>query len=102
MPSWVKDDDIGNDLMTTALKPTRQHLANLAGLAAKTESDERKILKNATERLKQVQSEIEKSLPGIAGASEEKQYQYLDLVNERGQLQIVIAKANERLNKIHR
>lgn len=83
--------------MKAHLEKTRAHLGELAGLAAKTEAAERRILERAEKRLVQVQAEIEKAAPGAQHADDAGQQQYLDLVAERGQLHVVIAKARAAL-----
>lgn len=80
--------------MTEHLDKTRARLGDLAGLAGKTEDAERRILASAEKRLKAVQTEIE----GL-GAVEfsPKEDRYTDLIAERGQLNVVIAKARRAL-----
>lgn len=78
----------------TAIKT---HLAELEALSSKTAATERAILNAATERLADVQAEIDKLQPGIDSAGADDQQRYLDLHTERGQLQIVTAKAQEAL-----
>ena len=76
---------------------TRAHLGELHGLAAKTEAAERRILERAEARLEEVSAAIERQRPGVEAASDSSQDRYLSLVEERGQLEIVIAKAKKIL-----
>lgn len=85
--------------MTAHADKARERLGELAGLAAKTEAAERRILQRAEERLAEVQAEIEKLRPGIEGAADADQQRYLDLVSERGQIHTVIAKARKSLGQ---
>jgi hypothetical protein len=73
------------------------NLATLAGLAAKTEAAERRILKSAESRLAVVQAQIDRARPGVESAPDEAQDRYLELVRERGQLHQVIARARQVL-----
>ena len=80
--------------MKAHIDRTRHHLGELAGLAGKTETAERKILAAAEKRLAAVQNE----LVGIHGAEFGKDSdRYTALIAERGQLQIVVAKARRVL-----
>lgn len=82
--------------MKAHIDRTRHQLGELAGLASKTEAAERKILSSAEQRLASVQNE----LLGIHGAEFGKDAdRYTELVAERGQLQIVIAKARRALGQ---
>lgn len=83
--------------MKRFLTNTRSHLGELHGLAAKTESAERRILERAQSRLDEVNAMISRQRPGVEGASESAQSRYLSLVEERGQLNVVIAKARKIL-----
>lgn len=83
--------------MKAHIERTRTHLGELAGLSAKTEAAERRILEGAEKRLAEVQSAIERARPGLEGAPDAAQQRYLDLVAERGQLNTVIARARKAL-----
>lgn len=76
---------------------TRAQLGELHELAAKTEADERRILKNAEARLEQVVAMIERQRPGVEAAPDAAQDRYTALVQERAQLQTVIEKARAAL-----
>jgi hypothetical protein len=76
---------------------TRAHLGELHALGAKTEAVERKILAAAEKRHAAVLRELDALRPGVEGAGEAKQDDYLALVRERGQLDVVIAKARQVL-----
>lgn len=83
--------------MKAHIDKTRASLGELAGLAAKTDAAERRILENAEHRLFEVQRELD----GIKGAefgTQQQQEHYSDLIKERGQLHVVIAKAHEVLH----
>lgn len=75
----------------------RKQLGTLAGLAAKTEAAERKILASAEKRLAVVQAQIDRARPGVEAAPDAAQDRYLELVRERGQLHQVIARARQTL-----
>lgn len=83
--------------MKKHMEKVRSSLGDLAGLAGKTEEAERNILTSAEKRLKAVLAEIERARPGIEATSEASQDRYLALVAERGQLDVVIAKARKAL-----
>ena len=76
---------------------TRAQLGELHGLAAKTEADERRILRSAEARLEQVVAMIERQRPGVEAAPDAAQDRYTDLVKERAQLQTVISKSRHIL-----
>jgi vacuolar-type H+-ATPase subunit H len=71
----------------------RAHLGDLHDLAAKTERAERNILAAAEKRHAEVCAAIERARPGVEAAGESAQQRYIDLVAERGKLEVVIAKA---------
>jgi hypothetical protein len=83
--------------MKKHMEKVRGSLGDLAGLAGKTEAAERNIFKAATRRLDTVLAEIERAHTGIEAATDASQDRYLALLEERGQLQIVIAKARKEL-----
>jgi len=76
---------------------TRTHLGRLHGLAAKTEAAERRILERAEARIEEVNGLIDRARPGAEVAPDAAQDRYLALVEERGQLNTVIAKARQVL-----
>lgn len=76
---------------------TKAQLGELHELAAKTEADERRILKNAEARLEQAVAMIERQRPGVEAAPDAAQDRYTALVQERAQLQAVIEKARAAL-----
>lgn len=78
---------------------TRGRLGKLAGLASKTEADEKAILEKAEARLQEVNAGLDRHRPGVEAAPDASQDRYLDLVQERGQLHIIIAKAKATLSK---
>ena len=78
---------------------TRRHLGELHSLAAKTEASERGILERATNRLDEVSAMLERQRPGVEAASDAAQDRYIALVEERAQLQSVIAKSKKALGE---
>lgn len=85
--------------MKAHIDKTRAHLGELASLTSKTEAAERRILERAQSRLAEVNAAIERASHGVEGAPDEAQQRYLDLVAERGQLNIVIAKSQSALQQ---
>jgi multidrug resistance efflux pump len=79
------------------IENTRKQLGELGDMAAKTEAAERRILERATARLDQVNAELERSRPGIEAAPDKSQDRYTALIQERGQLNLVVAKARKAL-----
>lgn len=79
--------------MKKHLTNTRDHLGELSTLAAQTHASERNILRSAERRLDVVNAAIERSRPGAETAPRAAQERYLDLVQERGQLRLIIARA---------
>lgn len=78
-----------------ALNSTRDQLGELATMAHQTQAAERQILERATARLEQVQADLKAVKPDAMtgdGCS------YMDLIDERGRLQQVIAKARDALS----
>lgn len=96
-PPQQRSPVCSNPTMKRHISNTRASLADLGALAAKTEEDERGILSRAEARLVDVSAQIERQRPGIEAAPESAQDRYLSLVEERGQLQVVIAKAKKAL-----
>ena len=83
--------------MKRHISNTRAQLGELHDLAAKTEADERRILERAEARLDEVVAMLERQRPGVEAAPDAAQDRYLALVQERAQLQTVIAKAHAAL-----
>lgn len=83
--------------MKRHISNTRAQLGDLGSLASQTEQDERRILERAQARLDGVSAMIERQRPGVEAADDKAQDRYLSLVEERGQLQTVIAKARAAL-----
>lgn len=83
--------------MKRHIAKTQDQLGDLAGLADRTKRTEERILKQAEKRLVEVQSALERARPGIEAAPDAAQQRYQDLVAERGQLQVVIARAKQVL-----
>jgi uncharacterized protein YlxW (UPF0749 family) len=79
------------------IERTRSALGGLGGLVAKTEAAERKILESAQARLDQVNTAVERLRSGIEAASPDEQDRYTSYIEERGQLNLVIAKAKVSL-----
>lgn len=79
--------------MKQHIENTRRHLGELAAMSAQNEAMERKILKRAQELL----SEVERKLPDARAKSTTEPDAYMELVEERGRLQQVIAQAREVL-----
>lgn len=79
--------------MRKHLTNTRDQLGELATLAARTDASERKILRAAQRRLDEVNAAIERSRPGVEGAPDKAQDRYMELVHERAQLRLIIARA---------
>lgn len=78
--------------MKEAIDTSRRQLGELAGLAARTEADERRILQQAEKLLEQVM----KDLPGAQSAalgSPADAERFQQLLEERGRLERVIAQA---------
>lgn len=83
--------------MKRHIDKTRAHLGDLHDLATKTEHTERNILAAAEKRHAEVCKAIDRTRPGVEAAPESAQQRYTDLVAERGQLDVVIAKARKAL-----
>ena len=84
--------------MTRHIEQARADLGDLHGLSAKTEAAERNILKSAEKRHAAVVSELDDLRAGIEGMADDVQDRYLALAQERGQLDLVIAKARSILS----
>lgn len=83
--------------MKRHISNTRASLNDLGSLASKTEDDERGILSRAEGRLADVVAQIDRQRAGVEAAPDPAQDRYLSLVEEKGQLEIVIAKAKKAL-----
>lgn len=83
--------------MKAQMDKVRNHLGDLGALAGKTELAEKQILAQAQKRLTEVETAIQRARPGVEAAPETAQDRYLDLLKERGQLNIVISKAQHAL-----
>lgn len=83
--------------MKAHIDRTKSQLGELASLQAKTEQTERNILAAAESRLEEVQQLIERLRPGVEFASDPNKERYQQLIAERGQLNIVIARSREAL-----
>lgn len=83
--------------MKRHIEKARAGLGDLHDLAAKTERTERNILTAAMKRHAEVCAAIERARPGADGASDAAQRRYTDLVSERGQLDVIVAKAKQAL-----
>lgn len=80
--------------MEAHVNDTRARLGELAAMAHQTQEAERRILARATERLDEVQSELKDAgAQALSGGGDK----YMDLIKERGQLQQVIAQAQQHL-----
>lgn len=85
--------------MSKHIERAQAQLGELGNLANKTEAEERRILAAALKRLDSVNAEIERARPGAESAPDKAQDRYLELIQERGQLNIVIAKARDILGQ---
>jgi hypothetical protein len=83
--------------MKRHISNTREHLGELDSMAKQTEASERGILQRAEARLEQVDAMIERQRPGVEAAPDASQDRYVALVEERGRLHVVIAKARQAL-----
>lgn len=79
------------------IERARSSLGELAGLSAKTDAAERNILNAAEKRLAEVQKSLSRMQAGVESSPEKEQDRYIGLIEERGQLNIVIAKARKAL-----
>lgn len=80
--------------MQAHIDDTHRKLGELSVMAQQTEAAERKILARATQRLDEVQAELRKVQgEALVGGGTG----YMELVQERGQLQQVIAQARQHL-----
>lgn len=81
--------------MQTYIDTTTRHLGELAAMSRQTEVAERRILEKATKRLAEVQSDIAKTRPNAITTHGDA---YMALVQERGQLNQVIAQSRRILS----
>lgn len=84
--------------MKSHIEKTQSYLGELAGLQAKTARAEQAILDASIARLDTVQAQIKRAEAGIEGANDAAQDRYLALIEERGKLNMVIAKAHKNLS----
>lgn len=70
----------------------RRHLGELAGLASRTEEDERRILGQAEKLLEKVLSELPAAQRAALGSPADAEH-FQGLTEERGRLERVIAQA---------
>lgn len=79
------------------INAAKRRLTHLAGLASRTEQDERRIKAAAQRRLRDAQADREKLRPR-ALADHEAGTRFMELSDEIGQLQMVIARSEQALN----
>lgn len=83
--------------MKAIMERTRNGLATAAGLSAKVIQTEKNILRAAESRLENVESEIKKLTASIdIDQSMESEY-FLSLIDERGQLNLIISRSRNFL-----
>lgn len=83
--------------MKAIMERTRKGLATAAGLSAKVIQTEKNILRAAESRLENVENEIKKLTASIdIDQSMESEY-FLSLIDERGQLNLVISRSRNFL-----
>lgn len=83
--------------MKQNIENTRRQLGELAAMARQTEDMERKILAHAEELLSEVEQQISDArIAALSGDGEVKQ-RYMDLIEERGRLNQVIAASKAAL-----
>ena len=80
--------------MQSQIQTTTRHLGELAAMSRQTEAAERRILDVATKRLADVQGDIAKMRPAAITTHGDA---YMALIQERGQLNQVIAQARRVL-----
>jgi hypothetical protein len=80
--------------MHSQIQTTTRHLGELAAMSRQTEAAERRILEVATKRLADVQDDIAKTRPAAITTHGDA---YMALIQERGQLNQVIAQARRVL-----
>lgn len=84
--------------MQTQIDTTQRHLGELASMAHQTEETERRILAQAEKRLAEVQMEIMGMHASGDHEAEDNGEKYMNLVQEQGQLNQVIARARQALS----
>jgi hypothetical protein len=85
--------------MKRHISNTRAQLTDLSKLAGETEKAERGILDRAHQRLDEVDASLARLRPGLESAPDASQSRYEDLVRERADLHVVIAKAEKALGR---
>lgn len=75
----------------------KSHLGELGALSAQTQKMEQKILQSAQKRLSVVEKSIEPARVAALSGVAEAEDKYQSLILERGQLHIVISKAQHIL-----
>jgi hypothetical protein len=80
--------------MQINIDTTTRHLGELAAMSRQTDAAERRILEVATKRLAEVQADIDKTRPAAITTHGDA---YMALIQERGQLNQVIAQARRVL-----
>jgi uncharacterized protein involved in exopolysaccharide biosynthesis len=75
---------------------SRRRLGHLAGLGARTEGAERGILKAAEQRLAAIRAELARLSDRVL-TDHSAADRYVDLTQERGQVEMVIARARQAL-----
>lgn len=79
--------------MKEHMDTTRRQLGELGAMAAQNEAMERKILARAEERLADVQGQLDGARASAMSGDDVAKQTYLDMVEEQGRLQQVIAQA---------
>ncbi|HEX7906774.1 MAG TPA: hypothetical protein VF534_01595 [Paraburkholderia sp.] len=79
--------------MQAHIDGTRRQLGELGAMAQQTEAMERRILSIATQKLDQLQGQLESARVAAMTGDDDAKSKYADLVTERGRLQQVIANA---------
>lgn len=86
--------------MLTFLFPidtTRRLLGELGAMAAQTEAMERKLLERAEGMLAGIEAKINAARSAAMAGDDAAKQRYIDMVEERGRLQLVIAQARQVL-----
>ena len=76
---------------------TRRQLGELGSMAQQTEQMERHIMSIATERLNEIESKMDAARADAMAGDDKAKDHYTDMVEERGRLQQVIARATQNL-----
>ena len=85
--------------MDKHMDKTRRNLGELAAMAQQTDAMERHILSIASERLTGIEKEIEPARASALGGDDAAKDRYMQMVEERGRLQQVIARARAALDE---